>query len=68
MSDLTERLRKRASIRRSIPRAKDGQSDRISDILEEAADRIDYLEEEVRQVRSQADWTIKTRNENCDDE
>lgn len=35
--DLVERLRKRAEIRRAIPR---GEPDRISDILEEAADEI----------------------------
>lgn len=38
---LIERLRKRAEIRRKIPR---GESDRISDILEEAANRIEELE------------------------
>jgi hypothetical protein len=42
---LVYRLRKRAEIRRSIPRAKPGESDRISDILEEAADRIEQLEQ-----------------------
>ena len=40
---LIERLRKRASIRRSIPR---GEPDRISDILEEAANKIEELENE----------------------
>jgi hypothetical protein len=38
---LVERLRKRAEIRRSIPR---GEPDRISDILEEAANEIERLE------------------------
>lgn len=38
---LVERLRKRAEIRRSIPR---GEPDRISDILEEAASEIERLE------------------------
>jgi dsDNA-specific endonuclease/ATPase MutS2 len=37
---LITRLRKRAEIRRSIPR---GEPDCISDILEEAADMIKYL-------------------------
>ena len=38
--DLVTRLRKRAEIRRGIPR---GEPDRISDILEEAADEIERL-------------------------
>lgn len=43
--DIVYRLRKRAEIRRSIPR---GEPDRISDILEEAAReivslRVDYI-------------------------
>ena len=41
---LVERLRKRASIRRSIPRA---EPDRIADLLEEAATRIENLEKQV---------------------
>lgn len=40
--DLIYRLRKRAEIRRSIPR---GEPDRISDILEEAAKEIEELRE-----------------------
>ena len=36
--DLVTRLRKRAEIRRGIPR---GEPDRISDLLEEAADEIE---------------------------
>ena len=42
---LVYRLRKRAEIRRSIPRAKEGYADRISDILEEAANEIERLRE-----------------------
>jgi hypothetical protein len=42
MDSLIERLRKRAEIRRSIPR---GEPDRISDILEEAANEIERLTE-----------------------
>jgi len=38
--DIVYRLRKRAEIRRSIPR---GEPDRISDILEEAANEIMLL-------------------------
>ena len=41
---LIYRLRKRAEIRRSIPR---GEPDRISDLLEEAAKEIEKLEEEL---------------------
>ena len=44
--DLVHRLRKRAEIRRSIQSRKsvqEGKSDRICDILEEAADRIEEL-------------------------
>jgi len=37
--DLVTRLRKRAEIRRAIPR---GEPDRIADLLEEAADELDY--------------------------
>lgn len=46
-TDLVSRLRKRAEIRRQIPTRKsvqEGQPDRIADLLEEAADRIEYLE------------------------
>ena len=45
VSDLVDRLLKRAEIRRSIPR---GEPDRISDILEEAANKIILLEEIIR--------------------
>ena len=41
---LIERLLKRAEIRRNIPRS---EPDRISDILEEAAERIKELEENI---------------------
>jgi hypothetical protein len=43
---LIERLRKRARIRRSIPRS---EPDRISDILEEAANKIEELEKKVNE-------------------
>lgn len=45
------RLRKRAEIRRQIPGRKSveqGAPDRIADLLEEAAVRIEYLEKVVR--------------------
>ena len=44
---LVFRLRKRAEIRRQIPGRKsvqEGTPDRIADLLEEAADRIEQLE------------------------
>ena len=44
------RLRERARIRRQIPTRKsvqEGKPDRIADLLEEAADRIDQLERRV---------------------
>ena len=41
---LVERLRKRAEIRRAIPR---NEPDRIADLLEEAADEIDKLEDDL---------------------
>ena len=45
--DLVYRLRKRAEIRRTIPTRKsvqEGKPDRIADLFEEAADRIQELE------------------------
>lgn len=47
---LVERLRKRAEIRRSIPTRKsviDGSPDRLADLLEEAADEIRRLENDI---------------------
>lgn len=44
---LVYRLRKRAEIRRNIPTRKsvqEGKSDRIADLLEEAADEIERLQ------------------------
>ena len=46
--DLVYRLRKRAEIRRNISTRKsvqEGKPDRIAELLEEAADRIEKLEE-----------------------
>ena len=46
MEDLVYRLRKRAEIRRQIPSRKsvqNGEPDRIADLLEEAADQIEFL-------------------------
>ena len=47
--DLVYRLRKRAEIRRQIPNRKsvqDNQPDRLSDLLEEAANEIERLRNE----------------------
>lgn len=47
MEDLVYRLRKRAEIRRSITTRKsvtEGKPDRISDLLEEAADALEKLQ------------------------
>ena len=51
---LVFRLRKRAEIRRQIPGRKsveEGTPDRIADLLEEAAKRIEYLEDVVRDTQ-----------------
>ena len=48
---LVFRLRKRAEIRRQIPRrtsVEEGTPDRIASLLDEAAERIEYLERVVR--------------------
>jgi len=52
---LVFRLRKRAEIRRQIPTRKsveEGKSDRIADLLEEAANEIESLENELAQKQS----------------
>lgn len=46
--DLIARLRERARIRRQIPSRKsvqEGREDRLAALLEEAASRIEYLED-----------------------
>jgi hypothetical protein len=48
--DLIYRLRKRAEIRRQIPTRKsvqEGNADRIADLLEEAANEIERLEQTI---------------------
>jgi Mg2+ and Co2+ transporter CorA len=48
--DLVYRLRKRAEIRRQIPTRKsvqEGATDRIADLLEEAAHEIENLEQRI---------------------
>lgn len=49
--DLIFRLRERARIRRQIPSRKsvqEGQPDRIANLLDEAAARIEELEDEIQ--------------------
>lgn len=49
-NDLVYRLRKRAEIRRQIPTRKsvqEGEPDRIADLLEEAANEIEWLRERI---------------------
>ena len=56
--DLVFRLRKRAEIRRQISSRKSvqqGQPDRISDILEEAANEIDSLRKKLSHVYDSID-------------
>lgn len=51
MSDLVTKLRIRANIRRQIPSRKsvqEGKPDRIADLLEEAANEIERLQNEQR--------------------
>jgi dephospho-CoA kinase len=51
--DLITRLRKRAEIRRQIHSRKsvqEGKPDRIADLLDEAASKIENLEQEVKAI------------------
>lgn len=58
--DLIEALRKRAEIRRQIPTRKsvqEGKSDRISDLLEEAADHIEMQQNIIlKLIRANYQW------------
>jgi hypothetical protein len=52
MDDLVYRLRKRAEIRRQIPTRKsvlNNEPDRIADLLEESANRIEELEKQIKE-------------------
>lgn len=54
-NDLVYRLRYRAEIRRQIPTRKsvqEGKPDRIADLLEEAADEIERLKNNIAEVRT----------------
>ena len=60
--DLVYRLRKRAEIRRNIPNRKsvqENQPDRIADLLEESANRIEDLEKQLIKLAE----SNKQRNE-----
>ena len=64
--DLIYRLRKRAEIRRQIPTRKsvlEGQPDRIADLLEEAADTIERLRQEVKDFTISKPWVGLTNEE-----
>ena len=53
--DLVHRLRYRAEIRRQIMTRKsvqEGKPDRIADLLEEAADEIERLKNNIAEVRT----------------
>ncbi len=55
MSDIVYRLRKRAEIRRQIATRKsvqEGAPDRISELLEEAADHIESLEKKIIELEN----------------
>ena len=58
--DLIEALRKRAEIRRQIPTRKsvqEGKPDRISDLLEEAADHIEMQQNIILKLtRANYQW------------
>jgi len=50
---LVHRLRKRAEIRRQIPgrrSVEQGETDRIADLLDEAADEIERLQKQIREL------------------
>jgi len=50
---LVYRLRKRAEIRRQIPgrrSVEQGETDRIADLLDEAADEIERLQKQIREL------------------
>lgn len=53
--DLVYRLRKRAEIRRQIPSRKsvqEGKTDRLADLLDEAADRIELLRRQIDELHT----------------
>ena len=80
MSDLVERLRKRAEIRRQISTRKsvqNGEPDRIADLLEEAATKLDIAIAALKEARDslkacgysehEVFEALKELGENCGD-
>lgn len=64
-NDLVFRLRKRAEIRRQIPNRKsvlNGEPDRIADLLEEAAARIEELERDRPAFKQQVEQLVRGLN------
>lgn len=64
MTDLVERLRKRAEIRRQISTRKsvqNGEPDRIADLLEEAAAKLDIAIAALREIEIKG-FTIAGRH------
>lgn len=64
-NDLVYRLRKRAEIRRQIDTRKSVQNnepDRISDLLEESATRIEELEKDLHMIQRHYDQLCKDIN------
>ena len=60
--DLVYRLRKRAEIRRQIPLRKsvqEGKADRMSDLLDEAANEIETLRQKLIRAESDLGWYRK---------
>ena len=64
-NDLVYRLRKRAEIRRQITTRKsvqNGEPDRIADLLEEAANNIEHLENYNARLRECIEKSIDMNN------
>jgi hypothetical protein len=62
---LVARLRKRAEIRRAIPTRKsvqEGSTDRIADLLEEAADALNAAEETLTTIRDSTEIAASIQN------
>lgn len=62
---LTERLRNRAAIRRDIQTRKsvqEGKPDRLADLLDEAANRIEALENDVCHHEDEEDCILYGEN------
>ncbi len=63
-TDLIERLIKRSQIRRQIPTRKsvqEGKPDRIADLLDEAADTIMNMENEMAMLRAKLEGKLDAK-------